>query len=486
MKILLLVYILFGLVQQNICSAQNSFPTLADHPKWRVREYIVYKYTPKYFIDYTLEKDTIINDLNYSIVIRSDSSYNVPKSYRIGYTRISGEKVYFKFIEGMEFMIYDFSLNVGESCYCYMCNIGLDKYTALMVDTITIDGIKRKRIQVDAESLPGYPSFWIEGIGSNLNPFLYYCSDVHDELRCLTINSGTIYMNPDYTDCESLYEITHTIVNVNTRWSGLNIKFKNTVAESLFSYFMRFEGDTLCNYIPYTKIWQSSDSLAAHWKLYGLIREEYKKTWFLPLGEVEEHLLYDFSVTPEQTVLVINPSGFGIQMKVTSVDSIEVYGVKRLRIQLKGLYNDTITDTWIEKIGSMHGILNSFYADGNQNKQLLCVTENNNQIYSNELYPNCYYTLNSFTSNIQRPLCEKIRVYPNPVSGELFVEPTQPFDEGFTLELYSIKGERIKTECLEGGSNLHRMDVSSLKSGIYILRLISASGKYDEKVIIKE
>ena len=482
MKILLLVFILFGLVQQNICSAQNSFPTFADHPKWRVLEH-VFSWPPgiRYFIDYTLEKDTLINDLNYSIVIRSDSSYNVPKSYRIGYTRTSGEKVYFKFIEGMEFMIYDFSLNVGESCYCYMCNIGLDKYTALMVDTITIDGIKRKRIQVDAESLPGYPSFWIEGIGSNLNPFLYYCSDVHDELRCLTTNSGTIYMNPKYTDCESLYQITHTIVNVNTQWSGLNIKFKNTVAESLFSYFIRFEGDTLCNNIPYTKIWQSSDSLAEHWKLYGSIREEYKKTWFLPLGEVEEHLLYDFSVTPEQTVLVINPSGFGIQMKVTSVDSIEVYGVKRLRIQLKGLYNDTITDTWIEKIGSMHGILSSCYDAPGWKNSVLCVNENNQQIFRNENYPNCFYTMKMLTNIEQTNEQHKIVLYPNPITNKLIISNQSGKLEKMDMKLFDTNGRLIYSQVIEELST--EIDVSTIPVGYYIVQITTDSWNILQKII---
>jgi hypothetical protein len=78
------------------------------------------------------------------------------------------------------------------------------------------------------------------------------------------------------------------------------------------------------------------------------------------------------------------------------------------------------------------------------------------------------------------------KVYPNPVSGKLFVQQTSNIDEVFTLEMYSVKGELLKTECLEPGSMLHRIDTSWLRNGIYILRLISDSGKYDEKVIVKE
>jgi len=77
-------------------------------------------------------------------------------------------------------------------------------------------------------------------------------------------------------------------------------------------------------------------------------------------------------------------------------------------------------------------------------------------------------------------------VFPNPVSAELFVKSSGGFEEDYTLELFSVKGELVKTECLEGGNSLNRIDVSSLKSGVYVVRLISASGRYFEEMIIKE
>jgi len=80
----------------------------------------------------------------------------------------------------------------------------------------------------------------------------------------------------------------------------------------------------------------------------------------------------------------------------------------------------------------------------------------------------------------------QFKVYPNPVSGELFIQSSSNINEGFTLEMYSVKGELVKTECLEPDNTLHRIDTSLLRNGIYILRLISDSGKYDEKVIVKE
>jgi hypothetical protein len=76
-----------------------------------------------------------------------------------------------------------------------------------------------------------------------------------------------------------------------------------------------------------------------------------------------------------------------------------------------------------------------------------------------------------------------IKVYPNPISSDIFIEGNFTEKE-YTLELYSIKGELIKTECFQGGSNSFKMDMRSLKSGSYILRIIS-EGKYAEELIIK-
>lgn len=80
--------------------------------------------------------------------------------------------------------------------------------------------------------------------------------------------------------------------------------------------------------------------------------------------------------------------------------------------------------------------------------------------------------------------------YPNPASDILFVE-TSFLDSNFhekelSLELYSMKGELIKTECLQRGVNLFTMEVGALKNGTYILLLTSGSEKYIERVIIEK
>jgi hypothetical protein len=79
-----------------------------------------------------------------------------------------------------------------------------------------------------------------------------------------------------------------------------------------------------------------------------------------------------------------------------------------------------------------------------------------------------------------------LKVYPNPVSDKLFVQSHERLKEGSTFEMYSVNGELIKRECLKGEVTSCQFDLSYLEPGIYILRMISDSGKYAEEIIIKE
>jgi hypothetical protein len=118
---------------------------------------------------------------------------------------------------------------------------------------------------------------------------------------------------------------------------------------------------------------------------------------------------------------------------------------------------------------------------------LLCYYEAGIKKYQSSEFPNYCYLSSEIIDGIEpEKAVSQFNVYPNPVSGELLIQPTSNIEEGYSLEIYSVKGELVKSECTELGSMLHRIDMSSLRNGIYILRLISASGKYDEKVIVKE
>jgi hypothetical protein len=90
------------------------------------------------------------------------------------------------------------------------------------------------------------------------------------------------------------------------------------------------------------------------------------------------------------------------------------------------------------------------------------------------------------TSAFQGKMVPGLKVYPNPVSGELFVEPGQTADKGCVLKLFTANGELVKTECVDAGVKQHRLDLRAFKSGIYILQLLSGARQYTEKIIVIE
>ena len=62
-------------------------------------------------------------------------------------------------------------------------------------------------------------------------------------------------------------------------------------------------------------------------------------------------------------------------------------------------------------------------------------------------------------------------VYPNPTNNEANISHTIPNNEVLSYKLYDIKGSFVKSGRLENSNT--KIDIQSLKSGTYLLNLIS-------------
>lgn len=249
---------------------------------------------------------------------------------------------------------------------------------------------------------------------------------------------------------------------------------------AISSVYYKFFGDTVVSNKTYTKLYSSTKQDQSDWKLNALWREDKTGKLFQIIFDDYEVPKYDFNLTVGDTMKNNHEEMDAI------VDSVVVkpFGSankKYLYLHLIDVPSHILT--WVDGVGSLFdpNIPDDYWVTGGTSK-LICFEENGVMVYHNSDYPNCFLTS---SININGPT-EAFKVYPNPVFSELFVRSHQINDGAFTLELYSAKGELVKNECLEGGSNLHRIDVSSLKSGVYIVRLISSSGKYFEEIIIKK
>jgi hypothetical protein len=162
----------------------------------------------------------------------------------------------------------------------------------------------------------------------------------------------------------------------------------------------RFSGDTIINANHYLKVYQSEDSLTRNWVLAGFLKEDLKKqmVFFRSLSG-HEGLIYDFSLRPSDKVRINNTyMGFPCTVTLTCYlkDSVMINGLYRDRYFLGILSTGneySNRDTWIQGIGSIHGLFNSGYlASGFSGgySELLCCSEKGKAIYRNPEFNTCF------------------------------------------------------------------------------------------------
>lgn len=473
----------------NFAYPQKYFPTIDEQPTWRVLKTIEPSYHgPMYNIDYKLQKDTVIYGFIYSIITETNYERNPPVTKRYGFTRTDSTKVYFrKSAEEPEYLLYDFNLIAGDSVFCpFIGNLPeLTKFIVIDVDTINVEGVNRKRLKVAPED--NYSMYWIEGIGSTINPFYmesYGIGGFKQELCNVKLDSTYIYKNLKFDDCTDCMQQTSLIVNPNVIWSEMAISGNIDAPDSLESYRIRFEGDTLLGDWNYTKVWKSTDSLQTNWELIGLIQEENRKVWFHYLWDEEtffDVLLYDFSLEIGNIFYdkIIDES-FYVGLRVVNIDTINILGINHLRIQLShdGLYEET----WIEKIGNPDkGILKSYDTLDTLKKVLLCVNENGNEIYHNGSYQKCFYTLNDFPVNVEMIRNESIIIYPNPMKDNLTISVNSENEKITYVKLLDLNGKEVFNTILTDSNNT--LHISTLPPGLYFVQIISGTSCITKKVV---
>ena len=74
----------------------------------------------------------------------------------------------------------------------------------------------------------------------------------------------------------------------------------------------------------------------------------------------------------------------------------------------------------------------------------------------------------------------KFKVFPNPVESELFIETSNQYS---IISIYSLQGILVRRSAIN--SNLHKIDINSLSSGVYFIEFISDKHKEYQKIIVK-
>lgn len=78
-----------------------------------------------------------------------------------------------------------------------------------------------------------------------------------------------------------------------------------------------------------------------------------------------------------------------------------------------------------------------------------------------------------------------VSVYPNPVSQNQEVEIKGSFASNSNVSIYSLDGSEIKTFIKDANSNGIKFNVGVLKSGIYLLKVLSNDKEFSSKLVIE-
>ncbi|MCC5918927.1 MAG: T9SS type A sorting domain-containing protein [Cryomorphaceae bacterium] len=202
-----------------------------------------------------------------------------------------------------------------------------------------------------------------------------------------------------------------------------------------------------------------------------------------------EYLLYDFSIMEGDTVSIFakKMGSFSscdsvLSFYVTKTDTfIDLNGTPRKQIEMLPLasvsyncYFGMIPLTWIEGIGSNKGF--SIVAEDFQT-YMLCVSEYGAQLYQGDMTDTCWLGSTIGVENFEQ---QSFQIYPNPATSEVTISNSSEIYLISSIVIYDLSGNVLQRH--EGLSVAEKtIDISQLRSGMYVLGIIDGDGGYYRK-----
>ncbi len=271
-------------------------------------------------------------------------------------------------------------------------------------------------------------------------------------------------------------------------WRQTSVRFDQaTTTQVCWENQFELKGeDTIINSLTYTKLYYTG-SFGANGNcnvntIYNqnnwAIRETgAKRIYIFEYSSGQEYLLYDFNLGVNDTISTVYAYSFhglydNFTEVITSIDSVSIDNT------FHKAYNITSTN-WmgvvvnyvqlIEGIGSTFGL----FADNSPNwaekyDYLNCVHINNQVVYF-QTQPCSLLT--SVDDNLAFNEENFIKIYPNPVSNELFILNSFGNSILYEYSIYDLIGTNVITGQLYISGLANKIDIFNLKQGMYILKL---------------
>ncbi|MCK4661801.1 MAG: T9SS type A sorting domain-containing protein [Bacteroidales bacterium] len=194
------------------------------------------------------------------------------------------------------------------------------------------------------------------------------------------------------TFSQNNYPFTDTTKLWNNLSGGYGAFF---VVCNLRNISIKFKGDTLIDSKHYLKVFEANDSIQQDWQLIGYIHEEkIDSTVYFRDTLNNQGQLYDFGIALGDTVSIDNVYMGTLHQRLICgiIDSIFINGIYKKRYHLGYYYagNFQRIDTWIEDIGSTHGLLYCGHSIPGGFRYLLCYSESDSLVYLQPPFNTCY------------------------------------------------------------------------------------------------
>jgi hypothetical protein len=254
------------------------------------------------------------------------------------------------------------------------------------------------------------------------------------------------------------------------------------------SYFVKIEGDTLMNEWHYKKLFHCADSTCINKSFKSFIREDSGKIFLA--DKTRELILYDFNLKQGDSLIMYflwddrNSTPVFIQIDSVKTDIFQGKIERIVQYVTVRDYNYreySFNDVFVEGIGSLWFGLeyptNLFVTGGaGCNQNLLCFSIDDNLVYTNPEFNDCYIT----TGNNQVQLKPGLLSVFSAPNRMLVVELTNSISG--KILIFNTLGEIVSQEkILNSTSQLYIPG-----TGVYVYRFVSDDGRVQtDKIFIR-
>lgn len=253
-------------------------------------------------------------------------------------------------------------------------------------------------------------------------------------------------------------------------WQG----FRSTIA-GLDTFRQALCGDTLINGRMYAPV-LGIDDQTGHATYLAAVRSDGLRSFFVRPSEVQEHLLYDFSLeTGAEVTLEYIPFPGSTTLKVASVATVGTGADTRTVINF--VPHGGLQETWIGGVGSLSGPLNRGILNPSVYSELHCFRLADSLSYATVNTAQCSFsfdcpTVASTKSHGQR---NSISVYPTlPIEGQVWVDNRS--GTLLSATLYSALGQPLRS-WHQLGYGQQRLQLPGLSPGLFLLSLRALNEK---------